>query len=804
MIWLRIFMITLCAFALDARADVMEFPSGAAPIDIRSATPIAIAPGEEIVVRGVVSGETSVTLVLRIDDGRSSSYATRVNEEHELPPGPFDWRVAVVGIKTSNGGLIDARDIRRVMLFETNSRGAVQIDRFGVEAGAKLPDGSIGYSLGFSDAQLIAGLTRLSPNDPRIIGRHPVAVRRPGLDPVVSNGVVGIERLHLEWPRGRARISLWTEDVGEWENLPRVLRRRIRVNGVDILDQYRTPRQWIVDRYLAGRDREAGKGDDAWNAYGRYRGGLISAEVEVGDDGVSIEFAGDTPAATFLSAAVIEPAERTAAREMVEAARRAWIDSNFPVRGGAEIERDNVAVFDVDNPSAVVPPVRVTLTPGSGARAKFALRSATLVEHPDIAVRVPSAHGRALEAEIYAAQQRLERQGAGSRLLTREARLLRGEPGALPIRADEPRRYETWISAPEDLPAGVYRGAVDVALPSGVIRVPIVADVLPIVLPIPVAPAGFYLDEAPHLGWSEETRSERGRQLSCDLLELRKFGIVGNAPGLATPTGAGLGAFVEDVRRAADAGARTPLFAYTPLKRLLAEETPAAVAPRVFVAMSALERAGLPAPIWSITDEPGNPDQGQNNLLALAAKLRADAPGIRLGGQFNNPRDIQFIDAVDTVLINQGFGIDADEIMSLRRLGREVWLYNTGKPRFTAGVWLWLTDAAHYLQWHARMPSADPFDPTDGREGDVQIFPPMPEICPLRADIDINLLDMAEGLVDQRWLAWLSGRNDADARALETRIRRDTPRDWKSASADGARAAQAIRNSIIELARRLK
>ena len=192
--------------------------------------------------------------------------------------------------------------------------------------------------------------------------------------------------------------------------------------------------------------------------------------------------------------------------------------------------------------------------------------------------------------------------------------------------------------------------------------------------------------------------------------------------------------------------------------------------------MQALQRAGLPTPIWSIADEPGNPDAQAGDIMAMSATLRAGAPGIKLGAQFNNPNDLKFIDAIDTVLINDGFGIDVDHVASLRRRGRDVWLYNTGKPRFTAGLWLWFTGASHYLQWHARMPTADPYDPTDGREGDVQIFWPMPEVCAAQPDIDVNLFEMAEGLVDQRWLAWLSSRKEPEARALEAKIKRTAVR----------------------------
>ena len=220
--------------------------------------------------------------------------------------------------------------------------------------------------------------------------------------------------------------------------------------------------------------------------------------------------------------------------------------------------------------------------------------------------------------------------------------------------------------------------------------------------------------------------------------------------------------------------------------------------------MNALKGAGLPAPVWALFDEPGNFGGGETAAIATAAKLHTAAPGLRLGGQFNNPADRKYLDAVDVAIVNPGFGVDVGTIGELKASGRETWLYNTGAPRFTAGVWLWRTGAARYVQWHARMPTADPYDPTDGREGDVQVFPPMPEVCAANEDIDVALMEMAEGLVDQRWLQWLGSRPEPQAKALMASILRETPADWASASKDGAARAASIRDSIMTLARRLK
>jgi hypothetical protein len=100
------------------------------------------------------------------------------------------------------------------------------------------------------------------------------------------------------------------------------------------------------------------------------------------------------------------------------------------------------------------------------------------------------------------------------------------------------------------------------------------------------------------------------------------------------------------------------------------------------------------------------------------------------------------------------------------------------------------------------MPTADPFDPTDGREGDVQMFYPTSEPCPARHDIHPDVLSMAEGLVDQRWIGWLESRAEPEAQKLYETISASLPERWR----DGLRMSgrlDELRGAIIALARSL-
>jgi hypothetical protein len=77
---------------------------------------------------------------------------------------------------------------------------------------------------------------------------------------------------------------------------------------------------------------------------------------------------------------------------------------------------------------------------------------------------------------------------------------------------------------------------------------------------------------------------------------------------------------------------------------------------------------------------------------------------------------------------------------------------------------------------------------------------PTAEVCPAQADIDRDLLRMAEGIVDQRWLLWLEGRPDGQQLAAE--IRRKLTNSWSRARSLADSDIEAVRQSIVQLARK--
>ncbi len=802
-----------CVAALAATSPhALELPlsQSRSQLEVLPSPAYKAQPGEEIVIRGRVLGDTPLNVVLRIDDAQSRDYGSRVNEERALPAGPFLFTSPLIGARTVNGRLLNAQEITRLALFVATKGGQIEIDSAEIATTPPLPQGARGFSFGRDDAPVFGGFERIAPKDPRIEAGPALPTRRPGVDSLISSGMRGLERVRLPFPPGRANVSLWTEDVGEWETLPQALHRRIRVNGKELLYEQMKPAQWIERRYLAGRNDEIGANPDAWETYGKRRGGLLTGQVDVGANGVVVELAGESPVSTFMSAVLIEPASSNAALEDVQRRRADWYRSVWRIDMR---ERDSAVVQKIDLPASgetTGAPVRITMGRGAGGRVMFDVLSQQTTP-ASVNFAAPKLDDSQLVLDVWAAQRRLERRAVGLNLLTPTQDMLRGEPGDLPLTAGVARRYVGWVSASASAKPGLYKGNVVITTQTGKVIAPLEIDVLDVALPPAPRPAGFYLDESPHFTWFPGMGGERRRQVGCDLTFLSRLGVTGNAPALATPVGDSEDAFVVDSLSAAKAGNAAPWLAYTPAKRALQKIGAPAAARQLAMASAGLRELGLVAPIWSIADEPSNADQGGGNLVEWAKALRAADPAVKLAAQLNNPADLKVIDLFDTVLINEGFGIDVRDVARATRGGRDVWLYNTGRPRFTAGYWLPATGAARYLQWHARMPTADPFDPTDGREGDVQMLFPNPLACPARHDIHADVLEMAEGLIDQRWLAWLEARTEPEAKALYDKIAAATPDGWRTALGQysngvGARAAarlDQLRNSIVELARRL-
>lgn len=741
-------------------------------------TPLSLSSGDRLLVRGRNAQPFEQTLVIRIDDRERPLYSDRVNLERVIPPGSFELQLTMGGLHTPSGRALQINRIRRIIVFQGAKDSGLEIEPLQILNPVSLPTGAIGWDLGPAGSALWPGFTATDLSYPGLYGAHLKAIDRGGrkqaVEGLTTDGIRGIEKLSLPLPRGRWFLTLWLRDPGEWEYLPHPQIRHLHANGQPLWSQNHTTDSWIRTIYLRGRSRESRPDDDAWSLFGERPSERISFMVDVGDDGLQLTFGGDQPEAGFLAAALAEPGKNYPTRQQVEGERARWWRNNWRIADWPE--------QPITDPALLARQGKITAAPDTTASLVFDLLPGRSVAAPTIQVEAPALNALRLPTELRWGQWHLRRSGLSSTLLTPSNNHLRG--GKLPASDPDgpPRRLHLRIHVPKGAPPGQYRGNIKVNLGDQLLHTPLLVDVPDVQLPPVDRPIGLYLERPVHFEWFEETRPDAERAMACDLKFLRHQGITGIAPPLTTPTtAAALSRFIAEIRTTTDAGFKYPVLAYAPFKRLLESLGLEGSMVRLSEVEKALAAEGLPSPVWSIADEPSNPGE-TISVDKINRYARAFAPRAKLGAQLNHPDDINSLNAFDLVLINEGFGIDQNRVNKAKAAGVTLWLYNLENLRAAAGFYLWRVGAQGYLQWHARMPTADPFDPTDGREDDVQFLYPMAHPCPDLPDVDARLFQLSEGISDLRWLLWLEQRakQNTQAHKVLLGLRDEIPEEWVS------------------------
>jgi len=780
--------------ALALLALVLPFAAQAeARLDLAALRPLA--PLTELVIIGENHDSVPHPLTIRIDDRVAAAYADRINEERIAPPGRFTLRLRLALLRTPRQRPLDLAQAFRVIAFAPDG-GQVDIAPLHLDAPAALPEGVHGWFFGPAAAMPLAGFESVVPGDPRVSGPHVEQVSRPGGDPVLAYGM-RLTGFSAALPPGRWRLTLWTEDPGAWETLPVVLQQRIRANGVDLVSFNRDYQRWIAERSMAGRAVEADPAQPPFASLGARRGQRVTGSVLVGADGrLSLELAGFPQTATHLAMLTAEPADSAPSAEAaVEGLRATRFAESWPVLAGPP------ASIPVKALSLTAPLAGVT-APGGLAVLRFEARAPGAIT----ARTALTWDGKALPANLYWGQWRWRRPGANAAGLEFSASHLRADAAEVTLRPDLPRRLVLVVRVPAGTKPGIYRGQLALTAQAAA-RAPFSVEVLPATRPAPRAQVGPFLGFAPHLLGSPDYDKTAGwdaarAQAACDLDTLSGLGFTALTAPL-TPPGVSMDKFLSDIRAVSQKFPPSVL-GYETLRAMAASQTNADTVRDITRIDAAIRAAGLPQVTWSIADEPaynGITDQ----VRVLAEAIHAVDPAVRLAGHLNDARDMVLLPQLSMITVNQGFGADAGDIAAFRARGVRPWLYNMPRPRLSAGAYLWRSGADGLLQWHARMPTADAFDPTDGREGDVQFLWPTPGIC-APADIDDDLLSLADGVEDLRWLAWLdaAARRDPSAARLRLRLHHDIPGSWNEAARLPAERSAAWRAEITDLARKLR
>ncbi|MGL4507506.1 MAG: hypothetical protein ACRCUF_17435, partial [Aeromonas sobria] len=437
-------------------------------------------------------------------------------------------------------------------------------------------------------------------------------------------------------------------------------------------------------------------------------------------------------------------------------------------------------------------------TRGGQLLMEFAIHAASDDPAPLLVIQPPEQAGSRLTLTPYYGQWHLVRpQASGTLLAPSDQELVEGVAG-LTLRAGVPRRLVLQVTIPRDAPAGRYQGNIQLLSQQQLVQLPLTIEVLPLTLPAASKPVGIYVEAPPSLNWLSPNPESLQQQLaaasSCDLQRLAKLGINGLSPALPQDE-----AGMRDIMgEAAGLGFVPPLLAYTPLKRWGGD--PASQLEQWQARQQALTASGLPPLAWSLFDEPDLATLPA--ITTLAREMKRRDPAVIRAGHFNHPGQVGLLEEVEIALINAGFGADKADVERVRQHKVTPWFYNLGTPR-AAGFYLWQSGAEGYLQWHGRMPTALPYDPTDGRESDFMLLGP--QACEAHR-LSHELLLLQQAIEDLRWLAWLEqeARYQVEAALLLQRLREQVPTRWQLAEQLPISEWYRWRKEIEQLAKHLK
>ncbi|MCL2914044.1 hypothetical protein L2725_09610 [Shewanella corallii] len=766
----------------------------------------------DLMITGINQSSEPSIVVLRLDDKEKAPYHDRVNLERVVPPGKFTLNQLLGGLETPGKRPLIIHQLKQIIVFAADP-DTVRLTGAKLVQHPPLPDGSVGWDLGPKGSALWPGFQPLPPFNTMLRGKHMRAIDRGGKmqasEGLTTDGIQGLEGIKLPLAAGPWAITLWLRDPGEWEYLPPVYQRQITVNGTLVSSLNLSADDWVEQVYIGRQWPEAKPADSGYIRYADGPNSKVTFLVYSQGQGIDIVISGNMPHAGYVSAILAEPAKdrqilmTTQVEDasglpvlaQVEKGREFWWNNNWPLSESFKVTKPPVNNKLNGIEWLEKPPQKVA--PGSWFSASFRLPAELSLL--DLQVTTPTSGKRALPVQLRYGHWRWQRSALKSTLLRASDTYLKS---GLPPSKNHPggRKIHLRVKVPQSAPGGTYTGNIEVVSNKGRVELPLQVDVMDSPLPDVTQTIGVYLEHQVQYGWFKQTQALSQAALECDLKFLRGQGLTSVAPPLPTPSDPqGIIAMVDAITTLRRNGFDAPVLAYTPLKRLIAAMGVDQAATVIANLSRELSSKQLPEPVWVSADEPSNADS-INDLEASFRYVKAFSPQSRLAGHLNNSGDRKWLSKFDLLLLNDGFGIDKDQLASIPS-SNEVWLYNLSPRRHAAGFYLWQTGAEGLMLWHARMPTADPFNPTDGRESDIQFLYPSVSPCPLQHDVDQGLFELTDGINDLQWLTWLEQRAKSDSQAgkLLRQLRKQVPDNWEEMSRVPVSTLNKWRDRIIAL-----
>ncbi len=753
-----------------------------------------IPQGKQFVVKGHVISDVTPTnqprILIRIDHTTSHNYYSRFNHEQVLASGSFTVRIDMDQLKTGHRKPFASTESRRIYLKAFS--GDIQFEEAYLIDKPIASEHIVGWDFSLNKQSAAWGFYSLTPTSTWVnIGGHSGnqpkqgfikgTLRgrdRPYYDELINDGLEGIKQVKLPLKNGLWQVRLWTQDVGEWEYVPHPLNRTLRINQQVVLQESLTAEEWYSKYYFTPLNvSKAARQDytqhrtsklhhDFWQQIASIRGNPIDTVVEVKNGILQIDLLSDHPSGEFLSAVIATPWNANAETILSNFTnqREQLFFERWPIIAQPDRLKidalSNLTEWGKTTPTFAkneLITLRITFSEDMGTlnQSLMPFKNMTWFQMTPMLNRI-GGQENALTLKPYLASFTPENHFAK----TGDTWIMTGEYDPLYQDRSNYNAFSHYpIASSKALNAATKTASLyfDNGQLSTHFNTLQSGSGKDISLPNTATPIGIYLDFAPHLSWfSQQAASQQANQ---DYQFIRNFGLTGVAPALPTPTADSNS--ILNFKRATQApllaGLVPPFPAYTPLKRMLGQSQQEQL--ETLKSLQSLNSLLL----WSLADEPGLFPELDNNLLAMNKLISRFMPEMPRFAQLNQTHHAALADLYTDIAINQGYQITPARLERLKKSKKNYYLYNLPDLRFSAGLYLWQTQAKGFWQWHGRMPTAHPYDPTDGREDDVQFFLPLKSTASsankkaqnhviIRAD----LLNLRTGVNDFRWLQWLS------------------------------------------------
>ena len=757
---------------------------------------VEVKQSAELVIQGINNTAQSQLLIVRIDDINSTNYRSRFNKEFTVRKGTFEVVMPLTGLKTSARNELTL-PYKQLIIFSGNESADMALTHVSIRSAQSLPQDTMALDFGTKKSTLYSGFELIDKDHAFVSGKIRERVRTSG-DALTKDGLTGVNTVEIPWKNGWWQLSLWTSDQGEWEYLPHFLQRKITANGMTLVDEQWTAQQWVSDVYLQGQQHEGGIDGNPWQTIGERRNGFISTEVEVDDGRLVIKLEGDH-SARYLAGLVLEPIGGGFAKEVQQQQRERFLNQ-WPVVAPSYQAPDQLHIDDI---SAQVKNENSAYLAAQNSvlNLLFEIESPHNDASPLVVVATPQSwQGDQLDYQIRYGHWRYERPDPDASELRLSDSYLRSDMDTMRLSKQLPRRIHVEVSVPNDIATGTYESSLQLLTQGKVHQYPFSIEVLNTELPALEKSIGLYITPAPYYQWFEDYKQQTDQATECDLALLSKYGFTQAALSFVTPDSeATQQQFITQLQQLQNAGFHHPVLAYAPFKRLLNKHGNRAYEHLLNLQTLMARHENLPQVYWSIYDEP-HPEH-VSSIKTAAQQLKQAPLAQKSAGHMNKTSVDSLIAAPDLLIVNHAAKFFARNKKTSAH--QQLWLYNMPNPRLAAGAYLWRTAADGYIQWHGRMPTADPFDPSDGREGDViYIYPQSAHQCHAVANIHQRLLALHEATIDMRWLQWLDGaaQESTTAKNLRDRIQRSIPIQWSAAQKINTDQLLAWRKEIMQLA----